>query len=1171
MPAEDRLSVRLLGQPKILWGDQVLSIKRKQARLLIYYLACQKTPVGRSDIMLFFWPDKSNARQQLRDLLSKTRSELPDPDILRIDRDWISLDQDRFTSDVLVFEEIYDQLSLPIMNIENRQLPEAIFQKLLAAVNLWEGPAFMSGSSAFKIDEINDWIDDQNRKLAKKLLSLKARIGQHLMLVGDLENSLTWLENVNENDVEYQFPQAIYHRLNVLYKLGRLNQAYEFGKEALDYFSSEWFSEFRLPFESLMKKIQNDRSQKNRSTQPKQRLIKENSVPFVGRDELMDTIKKVFWKGDILAITGETGYGKSRTYQEFIKQLETPMPTYILEAVYSERTIAFRPIIEFLRTTMNINDWQHIDKFWLSLLMPLLPELQSIFDYPTEYYSLIENQQLSLYESFRQVFLSLCQKEKIILCFENAQWLDQETVNFLSYLTQRNFFEEYARLILLISTEGNKTPVVQFLEESSGKTSMSIIPITPLTEEAISSIALYLLHNHLPFQLVQRLKNATGGNPLFVIETLQLLVEKPDLLDQNNWNDMPISAVLQIAIRDRLSHISDKARQVLNCGSLIGDEFLFDYIIAMVDFPELILVETIDELVQKNILTVCSLPQQPLRYRFNELFFRDVLLNDLSQTHKQVLHKRLAEYLINLEAMEKTADTLADIGYHLGHAGKSNEAFQYWVQAANLYSSQNENLKANQAYEQIMMLTQVSKLEMTNRQIYDIWIGWGELATIMNDFTSASEYYHRAVQEGLYRNSPLLIGSGLSGEGYLYLLRGLPSQAKQYLDRAAIHLKDGTMDEYILNVIRIMLVNFYSFDFRAVLAEYESIKWLESQLKTKRDQLIYASVHSTIALAYVFLGRFDEVELEANLTIEEGLKNNNSSLRIEGEYALSVMYHYKGNHKKSLDKLGLILRIAENNYFWRFVCETIAVVCNVYFSMGMTYLCYENIRNGYNLSKVHQYTGVHCILLNEEGKIYLAFGNYDKALALFNEALQYSQMEYFGFTNQVWIAFTKILNGGADEEVTNLESLVEEITQRRWPILQIEANAKLGLVKFLRGDIDQSIAILEANATLAQQIQYSRAGTALAYVRGREAIRKGNFEDAQKFAKKIMKKAKSEEDLWLEWVALDLLIAYEKSTGGTTDHFMESKQRLVRNLNQTKPHELVTNLNPDNLPLFELV
>ena len=82
MPAEDRLSVRLLGQPKILWGDQVLSIKRKQARLLIYFLACQKSMVGRSEIMLLFWPDESNARQQLRDLMSKTRSELPDPDIL---------------------------------------------------------------------------------------------------------------------------------------------------------------------------------------------------------------------------------------------------------------------------------------------------------------------------------------------------------------------------------------------------------------------------------------------------------------------------------------------------------------------------------------------------------------------------------------------------------------------------------------------------------------------------------------------------------------------------------------------------------------------------------------------------------------------------------------------------------------------------------------------------------------------------------------------------------------------------------------------------------------------------------------------------------------------------------------------------------------------------------
>ncbi len=1171
MPVEDRLSVRMLGQPKILWGDQVLSIKRKQVRVLIYYLACQKTPVGRSEIMLLFWPDEENARQQLRDLLSKTRMELPDPDILQTDRDWISLDQNKFTSDVFVFEELYDQLSLPIMNIENRQLPEAIYQKLLAAVNLWEGPAFMSGASAFKNDELNDWIDDQNRNLKKKLLSLKVRIGQHLMLVGDLENSLPWLEDVKENDEEYQFPQAIYYRLNVLYKLGHLNQAYEFGKQALEDYSSEWFSEFRLPFESLMKKIQNDRSQKSRGTQPKQRLINENSVPFVGRDDLMETIKKAFWKEDILAITGETGYGKTRIYLEMIKQLHTHMPIHALEAVYSERTIAFRPIIEFLRSTMNINDWQQIEKFWLSLLMPLLPELQSVFDYPTEFYSLIENQQLSLYESFRQVFLFLSQKERIILSIENAQWLDQETVNFLIYLTQRHFFEENAHLILLTSGEDNNTPVMKFLEESSRGTQISIIPIPPLNEEAISSIALYLLRNQLPPRQVQRLKHATGGNPLFVIETLQLLIEKPDLLDPQNWGEMPISAVVQILIRDRLNHVSEDARQILNCGALIGEEFLFDYVLAMVEFPELELVELIDELIQKEILSICSLSQQPLRYRFNELFVREVVVNDLTQTHKQILHKRLANHLINLEALEKTADTLADIGYHLGQAGKSNEAFNYWVQAAKLYSSQNENLKANQIYEQIMMLHQVSKIEMTNRQIYDIWIGWGELATKMHDFTSATEYYHRAVQEGLYRNSPLLIGSGLSGEGYLYLLRGFPGQAKQYLDRAAIHLKDGTMDEYILNAIRTMLVDFNYFDFQAVLAEFESIKWLEGQLKTERDHHIYASVHSTIALAYVFLGRFDEAKEEANLTINEGLKNKNTSLRIEGEFALGVMYHYQGLHKTSLEKLGLTLQIAEHNYFWRFACETIAVITNIYFSKGLTYQCYENIQKGYNLSNLHQYNGVHCILLNEEGKIYLAFGNYEKALALFDQALQFSQMIYFSFTNQLWISFANNLRGESEQEVTKLERLVAEIAQHQWPILQIEANAKLGLVKYLRGEIDQSIMILEANAALADQIQYSRAGTALAYVRVREALRKGNQDDAYKYAKRIMKKAKSEEDPWLEWIALDLLIACEKLNGGKAIHHIDKKQDLVKNLNLTKPHELVSNLNPDNLPLFELV
>jgi DNA-binding SARP family transcriptional activator len=268
MAPENLLTVKLLGQPMISWGDKTITIQRKLARVIIYYLACQRTMIGRSDLVLMFWPDSLKGRQQLRDLLSKLRAELPDPEILVTDRDWIGLNGQKITSDVLIFQDLCEQLSLPFMTIENRPLPEAIYQKMLSAVNMWQATEFLFGIGVLDSDELNEWIAETNRKLRFNWLKLMMRIAQHLIMVGDLEGALTWLEKVSDYDKDYEFPQAIYLRMDTLYLLGRLTQAYELGQEYSEHIKSGWFEEFRTPFEVLMQKVEKERNQSTNRNQP---------------------------------------------------------------------------------------------------------------------------------------------------------------------------------------------------------------------------------------------------------------------------------------------------------------------------------------------------------------------------------------------------------------------------------------------------------------------------------------------------------------------------------------------------------------------------------------------------------------------------------------------------------------------------------------------------------------------------------------------------------------------------------------------------------------------------------------------------------------------------------------------------------------------------------------
>ncbi len=1171
MPTENRLMIQLLGQPHILWGDQPLTIPRKLARVFMYYLACQKSMVGRSDLVVLFWPESSNARGHLRDLLSKLRAELPDLDIIRTDRDWIGLDYNKVNSDVLIFEDLYEQLSLPFLNIENRPLPEAIYQKLLNAIHMWAAPAFMYGHGPLDREDLDEWIIDKNRKLRFKRLSLMMRAANHQKAKGDLESALSWLEMINDNDDDYDFPQVIYHRLDVLYRLGRLSQAFEYGMLYIDEINTDWFAEYRLSFEALMKRIENERNQVSMRIQPAARSPHDNLVPFVGRDDLITEMKLAYQRGDIVVLSGETGFGKSRLFNEFIKRQSAPNPVYMFEAVYAERKIAFHPIIELLRKTLNMSDWQKIEKFWISQLSQLMPELQVLGEHRSDYFGLMENQQLGVYEAFRQVLETLSVKQKIIFCVENSQWLDEESVHLIAYLTHRQFFREKAHLILLIENDEHDIPIFHYLKDPARASQIAWIALDPVDIEAIATIADYLLRKPLSERQKQKLMGATGGNPLFVIETLQMISEKVDLLKDTNWDQMPLSGVVQIVIRERLSHVSDLARQILGCAALIGSTFTYDYVRVMAEIQESLLVAGIDELIDKGIIAISSQIHQALEYKFCQTFVQAVVLQGLSQTHKHVLHKRLASHLFTKIEEKKTADELADLGYHLGQAGKVEQSFQYWIEAAEIYKNMDADQKAHKAFEQAYLLSQDRNFDLSEQQLFDLWIGWGDLATKMSDFKSATKSYQRAIEEGWMRNSSLLIGSGLSGEGYLFTMRGLPVQAMQYLERAAFHLKDGYLVEYIQNSNRKMQTYLQYFDLQTIFDEYKSITWSERQLKTNKGQLVFANLESTIAMAYVLGGKFKAAESIANKSILKALKFNNTHLRIENEFTLGLGFFYQGMYKRALEKFGLAIQIAQSYDYWRYVLGILAMNSRVFFAMGKTYQCLENIQNGYTLAKVYQFTGLHGNLINTEGKLYVLFGEYEKAISFFEESIKFSHNKRNVAFTQMWIAWCKCLMGDIDEGISQLEQVVEEAENYPFELIYMESRARLGLALYLKGDILRALSLLEEVTLQSQEYGYAGSGTAFAYIQAQEAIKKNDPETTARMGEIILQKARQEESPWLEWHALEILMATEKMTGKTCKKLQNQKLLIFRTLNQSKPQNLGFTLEPDSPPLMVLV
>ena len=98
---------------------------------------------------LIFWseiPDQQ-ARQRLRENLSRLRKDLPDPTLLITDNHNISLDFSRVNVDLLAFDRLVETAGrTPWQFPKTELLPEHTYQTLVDAMECWHGSQFLTGA-----------------------------------------------------------------------------------------------------------------------------------------------------------------------------------------------------------------------------------------------------------------------------------------------------------------------------------------------------------------------------------------------------------------------------------------------------------------------------------------------------------------------------------------------------------------------------------------------------------------------------------------------------------------------------------------------------------------------------------------------------------------------------------------------------------------------------------------------------------------------------------------------------------------------------------------------------------------------------------------------------------------------------------------------------------------
>ena len=382
---------------------------------------------------------------------------------------------------------------------------------------------------------------------------------------------------------------------------------------------------------------------------------------FVGRTEEMAQVAQALERaraghGQVVAVVGEPGVGKSRLYWEFTHSHRTH-GWLILEASSASygKATACLPIIDLLRVYFQIetrDDTRKIHEKVTGKVLSLdraleasLPAFFSLLDVGAEdpewaRLDPVHRRQRTL-DAVRRLLLRESQVQPLLVLFEDLHWIDAETQALLDSLVESL---PTARLLMLV----NYRP--EYQHGWGSKTYYRQLRIDPLPPESADEMLAALLGPDSALGPLKRLLiERTEGNPFFLEESVRTLVETKGLTGERGAyrlakapESLQIPATAQAILAARIDRLRAEEKRLLQAASVIGKDVPFTLLLAIGDETEDALRQGLSRLQAAEFLYEARLFPD-LEYTFKHALTYEVAYGSLLQERRRALHGRMVE------------------------------------------------------------------------------------------------------------------------------------------------------------------------------------------------------------------------------------------------------------------------------------------------------------------------------------------------------------------------------------------------------------------------------------------------------------------------------------------------------------------------------------------------
>jgi len=287
----------------------------------------------------------------------------------------------------------------------------------------------------------------------------------------------------------------------------------------------------------------------------------------------------------------------------------------------------------------------------------------------------------------------------LVLILEDLHWSDYSTLDLISYLaTQRRrahlmLIGTYRNVELTVSGH----PLKAVKQELLAKQLCEELPLQYLTESAVSEyLAARFPGNRFPARLGELIHHRTDGNPLFMVNAVDYLLEMGSIVQRDSWDLVVDINNVEVGVPDNIRQMIERQvdnlgfdnQRTLEAASVAGVEFSTLALAAGLEEDPLVVEERCGELAhQRQYIQDCGIQELPngevtTRYGFVHALYQNILYERLPASRRVQMHRLIAERGEEVYG-ERAVEISAELAMHFERGRDYKRAAHYLKQGAN--------------------------------------------------------------------------------------------------------------------------------------------------------------------------------------------------------------------------------------------------------------------------------------------------------------------------------------------------------------------------------------------------------------------------------------------------------------------------------------------------------